>query len=148
METLIVIIGIVWIIGRIARSRPRLVRRRISYSMPGQLQSPAQAEQQEAAAARWTRREAEREQRRLDQERQRAATMTANESKARQLMMLAEQYTDYVQALREELDDPNTSLSRMNQVRKEILRAQEKAVRLVSESDKAYYQSRAYFDAE
>ena len=95
------------------------------------------------------RREKEHQQQARERERQlqREAVAKANESKAHQNMLLCEQYAEYIRSLREELDDSNISITRHNQVMKEILRVTDKVIKLTNDGDKAFYAAQAYYNA-
>jgi hypothetical protein len=72
------------------------------------------------------------------------AAAKANQAKAKQNAKLAEQFTSYIISLKLELNDSDISITRYNQIQKEILRAQEKVIKLLNDADKAQYSYQAY----
>jgi hypothetical protein len=97
------------------------------------------------------RKERERIEKQLDRELQlyekeliKEAAAKANQAKAKQNAKLAEQYTSYIISLKLELNDSDISITRYNQIQKEILRAQEKVIKLLNDADKAQYSYQAY----
>lgn len=134
----LIVLFLVWLfIPQRTRTAPK--PKRIAYTQPRPLPvyDPIKAQREADRRADRARRIAEREARQ-------AAEAAANECKANQNMMLCEQYSKYLQSLKEEYNDPSISLTRQNQVHKEILRAQEKIIRYMNEADKARYSAKAY----
>ena len=80
-------------------------------------------------------------QKRRERERKQAATRKAELIKSKQLEMLATEYTKYISALQNELNDSNISVTRYNQITKEILRAQEKICKVGNDANKALFNS-------
>lgn len=91
------------------------------------------------------RRIAEQQRKRKEQEQKQLAAATTSRNKADAYMTLVEEYATYIEQLEQEKDDSNISLTRINQIDKEILKAKEKIIKLGADADKAYYQAQAYF---
>lgn len=73
--------------------------------------------------------------------RKQSASKNAAAVKARQYELLVKQYADYIRSLQMELNDSNISLSRYNQIKKELLRAQEKITKYGNDANKAFFDS-------
>lgn len=83
------------------------------------------------------------EQREKARERARKQSAAKNTAavKSRQCELLVKEYSDYIQSLQLELNDSNISLSRYNQIKKEMLRVQEKITKYGNDSNKAFFES-------
>lgn len=134
---IIIILAIIILIRRLSR-RPRRYYFHVY--------DPIKAQKEHDRQRREADRIADRERKQKEQDEKRIATATANQCKADQYIFLAAQYRDYIKQLQEEKNDSNISLTRSNQIDKEILRAKEKIIKLTTEADKAHYHAKAYFD--
>lgn len=156
MPVIFIIAFVVVIIKAAAGTKPK--KRKVTvYSVPHMqptmpvVYDPVKIAKEQERQLDRQRKEQERREKALDREIQlyekelkKEAAAKANRDKAKQNSMLAEQYTKYIVSLKLELNDSDISLTRQNQVQKEILRAQEKVVKLMNEADKAQYQYAAY----
>lgn len=140
----VIAIAILVIIRRLAQ-RPRRNYFPVYDPIKAQKEKDRQRREADRIADR-QRRNAEQDRKRKEQEEKRIATATANQCKADQYMILARQYRDYIKRLQEEKNDSSISLTRENQIEKEILKAKEKIIKLTTEADKAHYHAKAYFD--
>lgn len=83
----------------------------------------------------------EQQRKAAERERKQAAQKKTSAVKAKQNELLIAEYAKYIQSLQLELNDSNISLSRYNQVTKEILRAQEKITKYGNDANKAFFES-------
>lgn len=134
----ILILLAVVIIIRKSKRRKRKTR----YIPAPPLFDPVKIQRLNAAHAREAerkRRDNERQADRQQKQRERIAKARAEENRATALLNLAKQYTQYIKTLQNEYNDCNTSVQRQTQIEKEILRTQEKAIKLINDGDKAHY---------
>jgi aromatic ring hydroxylase len=83
------------------------------------------------------------EQREKARERVRKQSAAKNSAavKARQYELLVKEYADYIRSLKTELNDSNISITRYNQIQKEILRSQEKITKYGNDANKSFFES-------
>jgi len=130
----LLIILLLWFIIR-RLTRPR--KKPVDYEKI-RLQEQREQERREKAMLR----QIELNRKRQEQEQKKQAARNAAIVKSKQLELLVAEYAKYIQSLQLELEDSNISITRYNQIQKEILRAQEKITKYGNDANKLYFDSR------
>lgn len=145
--TILGIVFMIWLLSPV-KKQPKQTRHTTTiYKTIDPIRVQREMERQEdrkRRIAEQDRKSAIAEQKEKERQLKRSATATAENAIAKQNLILCRQYVEYLDSLKNELNDSDISITRQNQVRKEILRVQEKIISYTNKADIAHYKSRAY----